>query len=71
MARKLRSKETRKRLSRAEAIEILEDIARNTNNAAARIAAIKQLEAMTDGEQPTAEGFDALDNVAPIRRKAS
>lgn len=49
------------RLEREEAIELLEDIARNSGNAAARIAAIKQLEAMRDGEQPPAEGFAALD----------
>lgn len=55
-------KPPRKPLSRDEAIVLLEDIARNSGNAAARIAAIKQLEAMRDGEQPPAEGFAALDN---------
>jgi hypothetical protein len=58
-------------LDRDEAIEILEDIARNSNNAAARIAAIKQLEAMKDGED-TPEGFAELDQEVPrIRRKAA
>ena len=55
-----------------ETIEILEDIARNSNNAAARIAAIKQLEAMRAGEPSPAEGFEELDQEVPrIRRKAA
>jgi hypothetical protein len=59
-------------LTHEEAIEILEDIARNANNAAARIAAIKQLEAMRDGEGSPAEGFDQLDQEVPrLRRKAA
>lgn len=48
-------------LTREEAVKILEEIARTSGNAAARIAAIKQLEAMNDGQQATAEGFAALD----------
>lgn len=52
-------------LTHEEAIEILEDIARNSNNAAARIAAIKQLEAMRDGERSPADGFDQLDQEVP------
>lgn len=49
-------------LEREEAIRILEDIARTSNNAAARIAAIKQLEAMRDGAPAeAATGFAALD----------
>lgn len=48
-------------LTRAESIEILEEIARTGGNAAARIAAIKQLEAIRDGEQAPAKGFAALD----------
>lgn len=49
-------------LEREEAIRILEDIARTSGNAAARIAAIKQLEAMKDGEASGAQsGFAALD----------
>lgn len=45
---------------RAEAIRILVEIAR-TGPATARIAAIKQLEAMAeDGERAPAEGFDKL-----------
>jgi hypothetical protein len=57
--------------TRDEAIEILEDIARNGGNAAARIAAIKQLEMMRDGEQATAAGFEDLDRVRRIRKKAA
>lgn len=55
-----RNKPAEPTLDRAEAIEILEEIAREGGNAAARIAAIKQLEAMRDGEQQAAEGFDKL-----------
>lgn len=60
--RKRATKPKRKPLTRAEAVEILEEIARNGSNQAARIAAIKQLEAMNDGEQASAEGFAALDD---------
>ena len=49
------------RLSDAEMIEILEDIARNGKNQAARIAAIKVLREIHDGEQPVADGFAELD----------
>ncbi len=59
-ASRRRKKPTEPTLDRAEAIEILEEIAREGGNAAARIAAIKQLEAMRDGEQQAAEGFDKL-----------
>lgn len=53
-------------LTRDEMIEILEEIARTSKNQAARIAAIKQLEAMQgDGEPET--GFDQLDELAPRR----
>ena len=49
-------------LERDEAIRILEDIARTSNNAAARIAAFKQLEAMRDGSPvESGDGFAALD----------
>ncbi len=50
-------------LEREEAIRILEDIARTSGNAAARIAAIKQLEAMRDGASASPAGnvFDLPD----------
>lgn len=47
-------------LDRAEAIQILEDIARNGSNGAARIAAIKQLEEMRSNEDQEPEGFEGL-----------
>jgi hypothetical protein len=59
-------------LTEAEMVEILKSIAREGQNAAARIAAIKQLREMGVGhgaEQP--EGFEALDagdEVAARRR---
>jgi hypothetical protein len=53
-------------LTRDEMVEILEEIARNSSNQAARIAAIKQLEVMQgDGDDST--GFDQLDELAPRR----
>ena len=54
-------------LTRAEAIEILEDIARNSQNAAARIAAIKQLlEEMRNGEETAgSEVWEDLDRRFP------
>jgi hypothetical protein len=50
-------------------IEILEEIARESSNAAARIAAIKTLVEMRR-ERPSRSGFDALDELA-TRRKGS
>jgi hypothetical protein len=50
-----------------EMVEILKTIARDSGNAAARIAAIKQLREMQGGEQQPAEGFEALDELAPRR----
>jgi hypothetical protein len=47
-------------LTRDEMIAILEEIARNASNQAARIAAIKQLEAMNRNEGEKT-GFDDLD----------
>src|SRR5262245_4496250 len=47
-------------LDRNEAIEILEEIARKSQNAAARIAAIKQLEDMRRDEEQVPEGFESL-----------
>ena len=53
-------------LTRDEAIEILEDIARNGQNAAARIAAIKQLLEMGEGElAPDLGGWDEIDRRFP------
>lgn len=51
-------------------VDILEDIARNGNNGAARIAAIKVLREMAAGEVTSEAGFEALDELAP-RRKAA
>ena len=49
-------------LTRDEAIEILEEIARQSQNQAARIAAIKQLEKMRSEEPaPGAEVWEDLD----------
>lgn len=50
-------------LSHEEMVEILERIARESNNAAARIAAIKALREIADGERTPAEGFAELDKV--------
>ena len=54
-------------LTRDEAIEILEDIARNSQNAAARIAAIKQLlEEMRYREETAgSEAWDDFDRRFP------
>jgi hypothetical protein len=59
-------------LDRQEAIEILEDIARNAHNAAARIAAIKQLEEMRREESPSTGSLERLYRAKPApapRRK--
>ena len=69
-----KSKETESfSLTRSEMIQILEEIAREGSNAAARIAAIKQLEAMRRGDETTDAGFGALDNdlADRIRKKAA
>jgi hypothetical protein len=58
----------RRTLTEDEMVEILEDIARESGNAAARIAAIKTLREMANGEQPTEGGFDALDDELASRR---
>ena len=47
-----------------EMVDILEDIARNGGNAAARIAAIKVLREIRGGERPVADGFAELDSRA-------
>jgi len=57
-------------LGEQEMVDILEDIARNGNNGAARIAAIKVLREMAAGEVTSEAGFEALDELAP-RRKAA
>jgi len=57
-------------LTRDEAIEILEDIARNSQNAAARIAAIKLLDEMRHEEPtPVSGAFDDLDRRFPGLRR--
>jgi hypothetical protein len=48
-------------LTHDEMVDILEDIARTSGNAAARIAAIKALREMGEGEKSPAEGFAKLD----------
>lgn len=52
-------------LTDQEMVDILEDIARNANNAAARIAAIKVLRDIAAGE-PVGDAFSALDG--PVAR---
>jgi hypothetical protein len=48
-------------------VDILEEIARDGSNAAARIAAIKQLREMGAGDESAAGGFDMLDEVRERR----
>ena len=57
---------TGERLTEDEMIAILEDLARNSRSATARIQAIKALREIRRGERPVADGFAALD--APGRR---
>lgn len=64
-------------LSKDEMREILTEIARTATNAAARIAAIKELRALDgddpDAEAPKADAGDALaelDELAPRRYRA-
>ena len=57
-------------LSDQEMVDILEDIARNGRNAAARIAAIKTLREIDAGVSPTSEAFEGLYEVANPGRKA-
>ena len=53
-------------LSREEAVEILEEIARDGTNHAARIAAIKMLLEMRKDEQtPESAGWEELDRRFP------
>lgn len=61
------------RLNEPEMIEILEDLARNSGSATARIQAIKQLRIMRgDQSEAPVEGFAALYEVgkASLRTKA-
>ena len=59
-------------IDRAEMMSILEEIARNSSNQAARIAAIKQLEEMTDGEDKGEfSDLDEGDEVAQRRQQRS
>ena len=54
-------------LTHDEMVDILEEIARNSGNAAARIAAIKTLKEIDDGPRKPAEGFAELDELAERR----
>jgi len=51
-------------LTEQEMIDILEDIARNGNNGAARIAAIKTLREIDAGQATPADGFAGLYDVS-------
>jgi hypothetical protein len=48
-------------LTEQEMVDILEDLARNSSSATARIAAIRELRSIGAGEKPVADGFAALD----------
>jgi hypothetical protein len=56
-------------LSDQQMVDILEDIAKNAGNAAARIAAIKVLREISGGE-PVADAFSALD-AGPVASSAA
>jgi hypothetical protein len=56
-------------VTREEIVEILEGIARESNNAAARIAAIKTLMEIAPPE-PDTDIWKELDELAPRRTKA-
>lgn len=58
-------------LTTDEAIQILEDIARTGNNAAARIAAIKQLEAMRSEAEITNDDEELYPDELAARRRAT
>jgi hypothetical protein len=55
-------------LTEAEMVEILKTIAREGQNSAARIAAIKTLREIRNGEKPSDSTFAQLDELAPKRR---
>jgi hypothetical protein len=57
-------------LSDQEMVDILEEIARDGGNAAARIAAIKTLKELADGDDCSVGGFDALDELSPRRNRS-
>jgi hypothetical protein len=57
-------------LTTDEMVEILKSIARDGGNAAARIAAIKELRAIQSDGKPVADAFAALDAGAKPRLKA-
>jgi hypothetical protein len=54
-------------LTHDEMIAILEEIARETSNAAARIAAIKSLRKIEESARKPAEGFAELDELTQRR----
>jgi hypothetical protein len=58
------------RLSDQDMVDILEDIAENARNAAARIAAIKVLREIRGGDTSPASGFEALDGPAASAARA-
>lgn len=60
-----RSMKTAERIDDAEMLEILTDIARNSGNASARIAAIRVLRELDLGRRAPVEGFEALDEAKP------
>jgi hypothetical protein len=65
--------ETTDELTETEMVEILKAIARDGGNAAARIAAIKELRAMARGEQPAEDSIAKLyevSNPGRIRTKS-
>ena len=61
-------------LTEVEMVEILKDLARNSSNGAARIAAIKTLREIQGGSVQVADGFQGLYDVANpgrVAKKAS
>lgn len=54
------SEGTTPELTEVEMIEILKEIARDSQNAAARIAAVKELRAIAQGKKPIREGVADL-----------
>ena len=58
-------------LTEQEMVEILEDMARNSSSATARIQAIKTLREIGDGNRTPTEGFAELDRHLKVRRKAA
>ncbi len=56
-------------LTEQEMVEILEDLARHSESATARIHAMKMLREMDAGGASADDGFAALDELAPRRVK--